>query len=278
MAERPVWFLLLLALWTAAAFLFGAYDLRRASQVRSSVPHTAALSLAVAALYLAVPLVTPALHTSRLTAASFILATVGLVGVGRTAYALLVAQPVFRQRAVIVGAGWAGRALVDAIRERADSEYELVGFIDDDPAKQGSPVAGLPVLGTWEALAEAVRMYRINEVIVAITRYEAISGELLQALVACREQGVQVIAMASLYERLTGRVPVEHAGRGLHVVFPVHRELSLSYQVLKRATDFTIGLLGAAIVALLLPVVGLAIWLDDRGPVFYRQTRLGRGG
>jgi exopolysaccharide biosynthesis polyprenyl glycosylphosphotransferase len=276
--RHPGWFVLLLGLWATLALLSNAYDLRRAARIRTGVPHGATLGALVAGIYLTIPYITPALHTSRLTAASFVLATMCAVAAGRAGYALLLAQPVFRQRALIVGAGGAGCEVVEAIRARPHADYDLVGFVDDDEAKQGETIAGLPVLGDRHALRRLVRDTGVSEVIVAITNVESMKGELVQAVLDCREQGIQVTAMQGLYERLTSRVPLEHAGRALHVVLPLDREVSLLYPAFKRGMDVALGSLGAVLVLVLVPLVALAHRLGSPGPLFYRQVRVGQGG
>lgn len=86
------------------------------------------------------------------------MATAGLI-LWRVAYAQVLAQPIFRYKALIVGAGWAGRTLARAVRERLNSDYELIGFLDDGPDKQGQTVAGLPVLGPSATLLEALHTW-----------------------------------------------------------------------------------------------------------------------
>ena len=62
-------------------------------------------------------------------------------------------QPQFRQRALVIGAGWAGRTLVESLGNVTydanpfrGTGYELVGFIDDNPELTGGQVVGVPVL------------------------------------------------------------------------------------------------------------------------------------
>lgn len=275
---HPVWFGLLVGLWSVCAPLLNAYDLRVAASVSHGVGRAVAVALVVAAIFLSIPYITPPLHTSRLTAAGFVLLMMVLTSVGRIGYARLLVQPTFRHRVLIVGAGWAGRSLIEAVRTHADTEYELVGLIDDNPERQGDLIEGLPVLGASDQLRQLVKELGVSEVIIAITRHETMAGSLVAALMDCREQGIQVTVMQSVYERLTGRVPVEHAGQSLHLVLPADRELSRVYLLLKRAFDLVVGLLGTAVTAILLPLVGLALRLEGPGPVLYRQTRIGRGG
>ncbi len=275
---RPVWFGLLIVLWSACAPLLNAYDLRSAARIPTGVAGGAGVAVLVAGIYLSVPYITPALLQSRLTAFIFVALMIGLVAAWRAGYAGLLVQPSFRHRVLIVGAGWAGRTLVEAVRTHAGTEYDLVGFVDDDPTRQSELVDGLPVLGTSQDLVGLVGERDASEVIVAVTRNETLSARLVQALIESHERGVQVTMMQAVYERLTGKVPVEHAGKNLHLVLPTDRDPNRAYLFFKRAMDLSISLLGSLITLTLLPLIALAIRLEGPGPVFYRQARVGRGG
>jgi exopolysaccharide biosynthesis polyprenyl glycosylphosphotransferase len=278
LAAHPTWFILLAALWCVVAPLFNAYDLPSAARRGFGLKGPVAAATLVAGIYLFIPFITPQLNTSRLTALSFVVGTVSLVVLCRSLYAFLLVKPTFRHTALIVGAGWAGETLWDAIRLHAPTEYDVIGYVDDDPDKQERRVRGLPVLGTRRDLLKWVVRAGVSEVIIAITNHDAMDGELVQALMDCHEQGVKVTTMAALYERLTGKVPIEHVGRRLHVLLPLDREGSLAYPLLKRAMDLAMGVLGAVVFLALLPLVGAAILLEDGRPVLFRQRRLGRGG
>ncbi len=277
-SAHTAWFGLLIGEWSVGAPLMGMYDLRTASRVSTGAATAAAAALVAAVAYLVTPVITPPLLYSRLTAATFVVLMVGAVTLGRTAYARLLEQPTIRHRLLIVGAGWAGRALVEALRTHAGSEYEVAGFVDDDPSRLGSAVGDVPVMGTSADLGRLVYEYRVSEVIVAVIRHETLEAPLLQAILDCHEGGTQVTLMQTVYERLTGRVPVEHAGKSLHVVLPTDRDSNRVYLVLKRGTDILFGLAGTLVALAVLPVVALAVRLEGRGPIFYRQARVGQGG
>src|SRR5690606_14457986 len=88
-----------------------------------------------------------------------------------------------------------------------------------------------------------------------------------------------ITPMPLLYERLTGRVPVEHVGNQWAIVLPL-KENSLFnlYPVFKRLLDVALASIGLGVFALMLPVIVLAMQLDSPGPVFYVQERLGKAG
>jgi lipopolysaccharide/colanic/teichoic acid biosynthesis glycosyltransferase len=105
-----------------------------------------------------------------------------------------------------------------------------------------------------------------------------VSSKLLRAIVACCERGVRVRFLSDLYEEMTGRLLLDQLGYSWLMSLPIHTEASRIYIVCKRALDIILGGVGVVMLGIIYPMVALAIKLEDRGPVFYRQTRVGRFG
>jgi exopolysaccharide biosynthesis polyprenyl glycosylphosphotransferase len=279
------WYLTLIVVWVLVALFFDLYNLARAASTMTIIRSASAAAVATALLYSLIPSLTPTLQ-SRTQIFVFIgLAWLGIVG-WRVAYSQFFVQPYFRQRALVVGAGWAGRTLASAMRVAPHDAnpyrgtgYELVGFIDDNPALGGQTIENIPVLGGAESLVPMAQALEINEVILAITHRHAIDQALFDDLLRCRELGIHLTPMTDLYERLLGRVPVQHVGRDLSMALPsadsaYHR----LYSVVKRLIDILSALVGLALLAIAAPLVLLANRVGSPGPLYYRQTRVGRGG
>jgi exopolysaccharide biosynthesis polyprenyl glycosylphosphotransferase len=187
---------------------------------------------------------------------------------------------------LIVGAGHSGSELARELAAAphygnpyAGSGYRVVGFVDDDPAKAGTEVAGVPVLGNRRDLADLVSEHDVDILVTAITHTPEIHPGLFRAILDCRERGIRVEPMSSLYERMTGKVPVEHAGSNLHVVLPLSDvPMQRVFWAVKRLFDLVTSVLGLLVLGLALPWIALvnAIW--SPGPLLYWQTRLGKGG
>jgi len=205
------------------------------------------------------------------------IASVALIALWRGAYIWLAPSAPFRRRALIVGAGISGRAIAKTIAEQFRAHYDLVGFVDDDPAKQGTTIVGLPVLGGHDELLALVRQNRVTEIILAITH--GLSNNLFSAMLDAKEQGVQITPMSLLYEQITGRVPVEYVGDSWYVALPLdNASTSGVASGVKRAFDIVFACLGLLVFVVWLPFIVLAIRLDSRGTLFYSQTRVGQGG
>ncbi|MFB0535399.1 MAG: sugar transferase [Anaerolineae bacterium] len=294
-ARRPFWFLLLSILWLPLAYAFDAYDLRLAGRFSMAAPAVLKAGLLTVLIYLLTPFLTPVLPARRLALAAFALLVIALLLAGRGLYVLALAQPFFHRRALIIGAGWAGRTVAHAFFQHGDGTYQVVGFVDDDPDKQETVIIttdgreqtaavgrqqsaiGLSVLGDRHTLKTLVTQHQVSALVLAITH--EVDGELLQILMDCLELGVEIIPMPVLYEQLTGRVPVEHIGGNWYVAMPIHHPgTSALNWLVKRAADIVLASLGILCLAPVFPLLVLALYLDSPGPIFYTQERVGKGG
>jgi len=93
-------------------------------------------------------------------------------------------------RALIIGAGDTGEALLRELRKRAEAEMNPVGFIDDDREKQGVKIHGVPVIGTSQNLASLIEASGARDVIVAIPGLAA--PEMRRIFQICRDADVRL--------------------------------------------------------------------------------------
>src|SRR5258706_1228093 len=195
----------------------------------------------------------------------------------RAIYIRLYTSSGLMRRVAIVGAGKAGYSLADVYNKLSPPPFFLLGFIDDDPLKQGKSHNGFSVLGTSEALLILIEEYRISDIVIAING--EIKGETFQNILDAQERGVEVSRMQILYEELTGRVPIEHLESDW-VIRSFVDQVSVSgvYELFKRLLDIAGGLVGLLIFAIVFPFTALTILLESGFPIFYSQTRLGKGG
>ncbi|PIV81154.1 polysaccharide biosynthesis protein, partial [bacterium CG17_big_fil_post_rev_8_21_14_2_50_64_8] len=108
-----------------------------------------------------------------------------------------------RTRILIVGAGSAGRSLVQEIRDK-QLPVQPVAFLDDDPALQGTEICGLPVLGGTDALPEAAARSRAEQALLAIP---SAGGPLIRRMVLLAKQaGLPLRIVPGLRDIILGDV------------------------------------------------------------------------
>jgi exopolysaccharide biosynthesis polyprenyl glycosylphosphotransferase len=195
----------------------------------------------------------------------------------RAIYIRLNTSSGFMRRVVIVGAGKAGRSLADVYRKLSPPPFLLLGFIDDDPGKQGKTSHGYAVLGTSKSLLGLIEDHRISDIVVAING--EIKGESFQSILDAQERGVEITRMQILYEEMTGRVPIEHLESDWVIrSFVDQVRVSGLYELFKRMMDIAGGLVGLLILGFIFPFTALSIVIESGFPIFYSQLRLGKGG
>jgi lipopolysaccharide/colanic/teichoic acid biosynthesis glycosyltransferase len=94
------------------------------------------------------------------------------------------------KRVLIWGAGDAGELCLTFLQKEQNPTFQVVGFIDDDPQKQGKRLRGVRILGNRHHLGILCQLYQVQVVFVAIP--SASSQELMNILALCREFGLEV--------------------------------------------------------------------------------------
>jgi exopolysaccharide biosynthesis polyprenyl glycosylphosphotransferase len=193
----------------------------------------------------------------------------------RVAFSALALPQRLKQRLIIIGAGGSGRRLLEALRNRPRSGLEPVGFIDDDPRKVGAIIEGLPVLASCGELMEVIQARKVDLAVVAITHDK--SPALINVLTRIGWKGCHLQDMPSLFEFLTGKIPIDHIS-DLWFYLTMLQKNRLYYHHVKRLIDVGLAAYGLVIACPLLVLIAIAIKLDSAGPVFFRQERLGKDG
>ncbi|MDA8085748.1 MAG: sugar transferase [Nitrospiraceae bacterium] len=177
---------------------------------------------------------------------------------------------------VIIGTGRTGKAIYEALAEKGGG-FDLKGFIDDDPVKSGRRIGGLEVIGGSVSLADLAHKGQIGAAVIAVGQVD--NPALLKAVITSRMNGAEIYDMPSLYEELTGKVPVSHLTDNwiAHTTFQGVRK-SLYAERIKKALDFVLALCGLIVTCPVSLAAAAAIKIEGKGPVFYRQERVGLQG
>ncbi len=113
----------------------------------------------------------------------------------------------YRRRVLIVGAGAAGEKILREISENYQLHYEVIGFIDDDPSKQGRSIHGVSVLGHLDEMYKIVADEDIDEILIAIP---SASGEKMRHIINnCKRCNIVYKTLPGIGEIIDGRVSVK---------------------------------------------------------------------
>jgi exopolysaccharide biosynthesis polyprenyl glycosylphosphotransferase len=178
------------------------------------------------------------------------------------------------QRTVIVGSGVVADRLADRLDRHTEFGLQTVGLVDDDVHRVSGKARRLPKLGTLSEFDDVLAEQRIDRVIIAFSR--ASHQQLLSCIRTCRDHHVAVDVVPRLFELVDAPQSVNQIG-GLPLLSIGAPPLNKASRIAKRGLDILISVTILTVLSPILLVVAVAIKLDSRGPIFFRQTRAGRG-
>jgi sugar transferase (PEP-CTERM system associated) len=188
----------------------------------------------------------------------------------RRAYDWVVSRRAFRERVYVLGAGDYARSTVESIRSRPDLGMEVLDWED----VQLEPAERKQIwIRKLDKLAHSTPPVR--RVIIAM---EHKRGELpVQELLMLRFQGIIVEDDSTLRERLYGKIQLDGL-RPSNFLYSEGFRLRASQQFIRQVVSIFAAALGLLIFLPVFPFVVLAVKLSSKGPVFFRQKRVGMGG
>jgi sugar transferase (PEP-CTERM system associated) len=181
-----------------------------------------------------------------------------------------------RERLLLVGTSTAAVSLAAEIfSRRHELGVEIVGFIDPDPIRRGSPVLNPGVIGAIDDIPSIVRARRVDRVVVSLADAR---GQLpMDKLLDLRVDGVHFDRLASVYEEYTGKIAVENL-RPSWLIFSGGFRKTRALTTCKRLLDITVSLVGLFLAWPLMIVIVCAVRLSSRGQALYHQQRVGQDG
>ncbi|HYY59170.1 MAG TPA: sugar transferase [Pyrinomonadaceae bacterium] len=211
----------------------------------------------------------------------FILA---LISLGLLRVAVRTAQRLARRKDInliptlVVGRGPEAALCIREMRERPELGYRVIGVVENGAIDATVPPSfeGVPVVGDLKTLPEAIRESGANEVIITDPN---VSGDaLFEVMMRCgRRRGVEFRIAPSLFNFLPSKTEIDQIG-ALPMITLFREPLSSAAALTKRLSDILIASFALSVLSPLWMVIALLVKLDSRGPVFYKQERVGMDG
>ncbi len=179
----------------------------------------------------------------------------------------------YAKNTLVLGAGTVGVSCARKLIRNPELGLNFVGFLDERPSRQALELGSCPVYDDYSKLEEVLEKQGIQHMVVAFSRDR--HDKTVELMERCFPYGVDFTIVPRLYEVFSDRVGVEHI-RGLPVVGLQRSNISGLQGFVKRGMDIFISLLLLVLLSPVLLLTALAIKLDSRGPLLYRQIRLGK--
>jgi sugar transferase (PEP-CTERM system associated) len=185
-------------------------------------------------------------------------------------------HPDFGERILIVGSGKFAVEMAREVLHRPDAGYRIVGFVGTDAELLGKSLINPRVIGLTDDLDQIVKRENIDRIVVAMgeRRGQLPTDKLLQLSLAGQ---VTIEEGASFYERITGRVSLSML-RPSWLIFTGRGRQAKLAELSRTVVHWLVALIGAMLSLPIVLVTAVLIKLESRGPVFYKQERVGKNG
>ena len=179
------------------------------------------------------------------------------------------------KRILIAGSGELGRLVADKILEHRELGYKIIGFVDDKASGDHLGYRGLPLLGTIEEASEIAAREAIDHLYVALPPEQHV--QMLELIESTSREMVDVKVVPDLLQVIALRARLEDLD-GVPVININDVPLQGFNSLVKRAIDMGISAAALLVLAIPLAVIAGLVRFTSRGPVFYRQERMGLDG
>lgn len=188
----------------------------------------------------------------------------------------LTGHPEIGEKILVVGTGKAALDTAEAVWERRDAGYRIVGFVSENGATPRQKLGRSEILGKAHELEGIIRNEKIDRVVIAVReRRGAFPTEALLKMSLAGD--VSIEECTSFFERITGKVHIDML-RPSWLIFAGRRRDSRIKAVFREGVHRGLAVIGLVLSLPIAIVTAILIKIESRGPIFYKQQRVGKNG
>ena len=252
----------------------GLYEKSTASSFTQSLMRMAMALVVVLPLTYAIFGLLPADMASRAAVQISAMAGVAAVVLRRVYVAHWAAVPQARTRILVFGAGAAAQVVGSTLKS-ADPNAHIVGYVAG-PNEKDTAVAAAELLQMSGSLPETANRLGVDEIVVALTERRAGSMP-LRELLDCKLHGIKVYDLNTHFEKTLGQIRVDFVSASWLIFGDGFNQGALRTAI-KRVFDILCSGLLFVVALPIMILAAIAVALESRGPILYRQERVGLNG
>lgn len=178
-----------------------------------------------------------------------------------------------RIRTLIVGTGSLALKVKHRLEDHPGLDHDIIGFLTENGCT--TPIEGTPVVGSIQDLSRYVKQLGINQVVIA--SQELKRKDILDMIAQCRINEVQFQIVSDMFGLMRQHVNLEEID-DMPVVELGSGQMPPFQLAIKRLMDICLSLVCLVPAVLITPVIAIGIRLSSKGPIFFRQERVGKDG
>ena len=197
--------------------------------------------------------------------------TVLFSSVWHISYILFVKLPIIARRILILGTGPIAKTMGNLLLQ-GNNGLALAGYVNC--AGEQIHVPRDYIIGKGEELLEVAIKEKVQKIVVSLTERRGTFP--VREVLNCKLQGIDIIDGLSFYEQITGKLLIESMNPS-HLIFSDGFRITVVRRYFKRIFDMVFALMGIILSLPFLIIIPVLIKLESKGPVLFRQKRVGEG-
>lgn len=197
-----------------------------------------------------------------------------LLTIWRQSFNFFIKSSAILSNTLIVGSDEAALRLAKEIIKKPQIGYRLKAMIISQPLTENM-VPEVKLLNAEENIKDIVKSNKIRTVITALDRQQ--NPRLIQQLYQCLPLGIEFFDLPSFYERVAGKIPINTIGQ-IWFLENFKEKEKIPYETAKRIVDLVLALTLGIISLPFIPFIILAIKIEGKGPILFKQIRTGKNG
>jgi len=190
----------------------------------------------------------------------------------RLVYNWILKEEKFKEKILILGSDSFAHDIVKEIKERKDTGFRILGILGN--SNPSSFTGSVPILGSTKDILPIAKRFPCERIVLALSEQR---GNLpVSELLELKLRGKIIQDGVEFYEHLTGKIMIEKL-RPSYFIFSSGFKISKFRQRVKRLLDICLSLIGLFLSMPICAIIAIAIKLDSKGPVLFKQERVGEG-
>ena len=274
--SAPTYFIVFILYVTIFCTLFDMYNLQVASNQQQIIKEIVFSSLTIAVFYIITPIITPVLPNKRYQ----IFLLLGIIAFSllfwRLLYLRFFTSVRFQKNVIFVGSS--NRAINLALElEKVDPHYKVQAIINSEETTISNDFK-FHKLEIKDVLSFIKKM-NISEIVIIDKGKFTIQPSFINMILKSLEKGIVVREFSEVYENATYRLPILESDKNTFTFFPYGRSnTNKLYLIGVRVFDIIFSLVGIFGLLCILPILGVINLISNKGPLFYKQERIGQFG
>ena len=190
---------------------------------------------------------------------------------------LLFRAGLLRSKVLILGAGKTGELIFNALKRDSNLGLNVVGFLDDDPAKIGRTVGGVKVHAGVDKAQKYIGRCGIDSVVIAMPGCE--KKKFMSLVNRLQHKAQNILIIPDLFGITVLGTDLQHFFQEQAIGLEVKNNLAQPLNILiKKLFDFTVSSVLLVLLSVPMTVIAVLIRMTSRGPAIFSQERVGRRG